>query len=180
MTQGGKSGARGLIRRFLRAERASVAVEFALTAIPFFALLFAIIEAGVIFFVSSTIENSLNDVARLIRTGQAQTANMTSTQLIQKVCDNVVIVSNCTDNLKLDVRTFSTFASVNFPSPIDKDGKLVTALQFNMGNAGDIVLIRAFYIWNVMSPLPTGLDNNSGSTRLIQSSVAFRNEPYTS
>ena len=46
--------------------------------------------------------------------------------------------------------------------------------------AGDIVLIRVFYIWNVMSPLPVGLTNNTSSTRLIQSSIAFRNEPYTS
>ncbi len=166
--------------RFMRAERASVAVEFALTAIPFFTLLFAIIEAGMIFFVSATIENSLNDVGRLIRTGQAQTGNMTATQLVQQICNNVVMVSNCTSNLKLDVRTYSTFASVAFPTPVDQNGNLVTTLQFNMGSAGDIVLIRAFYVWSVISPLPVGLANNTGSTRLIQSSIAFRNEPYTS
>ncbi|HUD52973.1 MAG TPA: TadE/TadG family type IV pilus assembly protein [Parvibaculum sp.] len=180
MTQDRTSGSDGLMRRFARATRASVAVEFALTAIPFFALLFAILEAGVIFFVNATIENSLNDVGRLIRTGQAQTGSMTQTQLIQRICDNVVLVSNCTANLKLDVRTYSTFGSVTFPAALDADGNIVTTLKFDMGNAGDIVLIRAFYKWSVMSPLPTGLANNSGNTRLIQSSIAFRNEPYTS
>jgi Flp pilus assembly protein TadG len=169
-----------LRRQFLRADRGSVAVEFALTAIPFFTLLFAIIEAGMIFFVNAQLDNALNDAARLIRTGQAQTANMTSTQLVQTICNNVVMVSSCTNNVKIDVRTYTSFSTVAFPSPVDNNGNIVTSLQFNMGNAGDIVLIRIYYIWNVMSPLPVGLTNNTSSTRLIQSSVAFRNEPYTS
>lgn len=169
-----------LKRRFVRSESGSVAMEFALTAIPFFTLLFAIIEAGMIFFINAELDNALSDVARLIRTGEAQTTSMTATQLIQNVCDEVVMVSNCTTNVKIDVRTFSTFASVNFPPPVDADGNIVNTLQFSMGNAGDIVLIRIYYIWNIVSPLPIGLANNTAGTRLIQSSVAFRNEPYTS
>ncbi len=169
-----------LKRRFARSEGGSVAMEFALTAIPFFTLLFAIIEAGMIFFINAELDNALNDAGRLIRTGQAQTASMTATQLVQTICDEVVMVSDCTNNVKIDVRTFSTFASVNFPSPVDADGNLVNSLQFSMGNAGDIVLIRIYYIWNIVSPFPVGLANNTAGTRLIQSSVAFRNEPYTS
>jgi hypothetical protein len=49
-----------------------------------------------------------------------------------------------------------------------------------MGGAGDIVLIRAFYVCNIMSPFATGLANYTSTSRLLQSSVAFRNEPYTS
>lgn len=169
-----------LKRRFVRSEHGSVAIEFALTAVPFFTLLFAIVEAGMIFFVNAELDNALNDAARLIRTGQAQTANMTSTQLVQNICDDVVMVSNCTTNVKIDVRTFSSFASVSFPPPVDADGNIVNSLQFSMGNAGDIVLIRVYYIWNIVSPLPVGLANNTAGTRLLQSSVAFRNEPYTS
>lgn len=180
MTRNWISPATKLKRRFARSERGSVAIEFALTAIPFFTLLFAIAEAGMIFFVNAELDNALNDAGRLIRTGQAQTASMTATQIVQNICDNVVMVSNCTENVKIDVRTYSTFASVSFPSPVDEDGNIANALQFSMGNAGDIVLIRIYYIWNVMSPLPVGLTNNTSSTRLIQSSVAFRNEPYTS
>jgi hypothetical protein len=92
----------------------------------------------------------------------------------------VVFVSNCTNNLKLDVRTYSSFSSVAFPTPVDSDGNIVNTLQFDMGQAGDIVLVRAFYDWSILSPMPTGLANNTGTSRLIQSSVAFRNEPYAS
>lgn len=180
MTQNEQTKRNGLLHRFARANHASVAVEFAMTALPFFMVLFAIIEGGIVFFATATLENGVNDVGRLIRTGQAQTANMTSAQLVQKICSEVVFMSNCTNTLKLDVRTYSSFSSVAFPSPVDADGKLVSTLQFNTGSAGDIVLIRAFYVWNILGPLPTGLANNTATSRLIQSSTAFRNEPYTS
>jgi Flp pilus assembly protein TadG len=168
-------------RRFVRDARGSVAIEFALTAIPFFTLLFAIFEAGMVFFASATLDQALNDAARLIRTGQAQTAGTTATQLTTTVCNNVALLTNCTSNLKLDVRVYTSFSSVAYPGVTGSTGTVdPSKLQFNMGNAGDIVLIRAFYVWNIMSPFTTGLANNTDGTRLIQSSVAFRNEPYSS
>jgi len=168
-------------RRFMCDAKGSVAVEFALTAIPFFTLLFAIIEAGVIFFATATLDQAVNDAGRLIRTGQAQTANMTKTQLTKDICDKVVLLSNCTTDLKLDVRVYANFSSVAFPSVQDSSGNLKdSSLAFSLCAAGDIVLVRAFYMWSIMSPFSTGLANNTSGTRLIQSSVAFRNEPYTS
>ena len=169
---------------FASNERGSVAVEFALTAIPFFVLLFAILEAGIVFFATATLDQAVNDAGRLIRTGQAQTAGVTEQQLTQTICDNVVFLSGCTTNLKIDVRVYTNFSSVAFPSVLGTDGAVQNnKLAFSMGNAGDIVLIRAFYVWPIWSPFPTGLANNGGTTsptRLIQSSVAFRNEPFTS
>ncbi len=101
--------------------------------------------------------------------------------MIQKICDNVVLLSSCTTKLKIDVRVFTNFSSVSFASVMDSSGAVKdTSLIFNMGAAGDIILVRAFYVWSIMSPFSTGLDNNTSGTRLIQSSVAFRNEPYTS
>ena len=169
---------------FASNERGSVAVEFALTAIPFFVLLFAILEAGIVFFATATLDQAVNDAGRLIRTGLAQTAGVTEQQLTQTICDNVVFLSGCTTNLKIDVRVYTNFSSVAFPSVLGTDGAVQNnKLAFSMGNAGDIVLIRAFYVWPIWSPFPTGLANNGGTTsptRLIQSSVAFRNEPFTS
>lgn len=168
-------------RRFVCDAGGSVAIEFALTAIPFFILLFAIFEAGMVFFASSTLEQALNDTARTIRTGQAQTAGKTVAQMKTDICNKVALLSNCTTKLQLDVRVYSSFSGVAYPTVTNASGAVdPTKLAFNMGSAGDIVLIRAFYIWNIMSPFTTGLSNNTSGTRLIQTSVAFRNEPYTS
>ena len=183
-TQNTSLKSRKLHRRFARNAKGSVAVEFALTAIPFFALLFAILEAGVIFFASATLDQSLNDQARLIRTGQAQTAGTTAAQLKSAICANAVFLTNCSQNLALDVRVYDKFANVSDPALVKDDGSVDNSkLKFNMGNAGDIVMIRALFNWSIMSPLPTGLANNSGasgSVRLLQSTTVFRNEPYTS
>lgn len=50
------ASARDVWRRFRRNGRGSAAVEFALVAPVFFALLFAIIETGVMFFGSQQLE----------------------------------------------------------------------------------------------------------------------------
>jgi Flp pilus assembly protein TadG len=173
-----------LRRGFARDPRGSVAVEFALTAIPFFTLLFAILEAGIIFFASATLDQAVNDQARLIRTGQAQTAGRTVAQIKTAICNSTVFLSNCTGKLSVDVRVYDKFASVTNPNLVKSDGSVdASKLKFDMGGSGDIVMIRVLFNWSIMSPLPTGLANNggaSGSVRLLQSTAVFRNEPYTS
>ena len=67
-------------RRFRRNGRGSAAVEFALVAPVFFALLFAIIETAIMFFASQALETMTQESARLVLTGQAQTASLTRAQ----------------------------------------------------------------------------------------------------
>jgi Flp pilus assembly protein TadG len=64
-------------RAISRDRRGSVAIEFSLIAIPFFMLLFGVLEVGIIFFGSSMLEKATADAGRLIRTGQAQEQQMT-------------------------------------------------------------------------------------------------------
>ena len=61
---------RNAIRRFRRNRRGSAAVEFALVAPVFFALLFAIIETGLMFFAGQVLETGTQDSARLMYTHQ--------------------------------------------------------------------------------------------------------------
>src|ERR1700755_2096632 len=67
---------RKTLRRFGRSRRGSAAVEFALVAPVFFALLFAIIESAIVFFAGQVLETITQDSARLIATGQAQTGQV--------------------------------------------------------------------------------------------------------
>jgi Flp pilus assembly protein TadG len=66
------ASARKVLRRFRRSRRGSVAVEFALVAPVFFALLFAIIEIAIVFFADQTLETVAQGSARYVMTGQAQ------------------------------------------------------------------------------------------------------------
>ncbi len=68
---------RNALRRFRRHRAGSAAVEFALVAPVFFALLFAIIETGILFFADQVLETVTQESARLVMTGRAQAAAYT-------------------------------------------------------------------------------------------------------
>jgi hypothetical protein len=80
LTESRFPAARALRRRLLRFrrdERGATVIEFGLVALPFFGLLFAIIETALVFFAGQALETAVSNAARLIRTGQAQSAGYT-------------------------------------------------------------------------------------------------------
>jgi len=167
------------LSRFKRATDGSSVVEFALVALPFFLLLYAIFDVALIFFASTTLENGIMAAARQIRTGQAQAANMTAAQFRSLVCDEVSVLLSCDARLGLDVRKFSGFGSVTLPAALDESGNLTGDLTFDPGSAGDVVVVRAFYTWPMMTPTAgMSFANMSGGHRLLEASMAFRNEPF--
>lgn len=165
-------------RRFRDAQDGAAAVEFALVSLPFLLLLLATVETFVVFFAASDLEGAVNQAARLIRTGQVQSANMTEAQYKQVICDRFFLASDCSANLRIDVRTFQNFNNVNFDDPLTAGGALRNNFTFQPGVAGDIILVRAFYSWQIAVPGNIGLDNMAGNKRLLSSSMAFRNEPF--
>ncbi|MEQ8594668.1 MAG: pilus assembly protein [Parvibaculum sp.] len=174
----GRFGKRRNCRGFCRTESGSVAVEFALLAVPFFALLFALIETCIIYFATSNLDSVVANAGRLVRTGQVQHGNMTESDFRNIICDQMTLISDCDAGLRVDVRNFSAFNNVSFPPLIDEDGNMVGNTVFQPGDAGDIVLVRVFYSWGVLSPSMIGLSNLEGGGRVIAASVAFRNEPF--
>ncbi len=168
-----------LLSRFKRAESGTTAMEFSFVALPFFLLLYAIIDVSLIFFASTTLENGIIGAARQIRTGEAQAANMTSEQFRTLVCDQVSMLLSCDARLGLDVRKFDGFGGVALPAALDENGNLGGNLIFDPGTAGDVVVVRAFYTWPMLTPtVGTQFANMSGGHRLLEASIAFRNEPF--
>ena len=171
--------ARAFARRFWRRREGSTAVEFALVAMPFFMLMLAIFETTAVYFASSTLENAVNDAARMIRTGQTQVSNMDASQFRQMICDRVAALLRCDSSLVVDVRSFNQFDNVSFPNPLNPDGTLKNDQQFSPGGAGDVVLVRVFYTWHLVTPLiGATLANMSDNRRLVMAASAFRNEPF--
>jgi Flp pilus assembly protein TadG len=180
------------------ANKGSAALEFAFVAPAFFLLLMGTIEAGVIFFAQSSLQNAVNDTARLVRTGQSacftkDSSNkclpMTVDQFRAQVCSEVsALLQNCTadingnSDLQFDVTAYpSGFTGATNSSPLNAQGKLPNLTAFNMGNACDVVLVRAFYRWPVFTPmLSFFLADMADNKHLLATAAAFRNEPYVS
>src|SRR6266571_791374 len=115
---GSTAALRSVLRRFRRNRRGSAAVEFALVAPVFFALLFAIIETALVFFASQVLETVTQNSARMIMTGQAQTAAYTQAQFATYVCNQVPALFTC-GNISIDVQSYPAFSSVAINSQID-------------------------------------------------------------
>ena len=169
----------GLLRRFGSGRSGATAVEFAMIAAPFFFLLFAMIEIAAVFFTGTVLENAVLEASRQIRTGQAQSGGMSQAGFRQEVCDRIGVVGSC-DWLEIDVKVFQDFGDVDQSSPIDEGGEMDTSdFGWDPGDAGDIVLVRVFYRWSLLTPNFGGaLSNMKDNQRLISAATVFRNEPF--
>jgi Flp pilus assembly protein TadG len=170
-----------------RGTSGTVAIEFAMIAPVFFLLLFATLETGMVYFADMVLANGVQATARLIRTGQAQAQNMSATEFRQRLCTEISFMLKCdSSQLLIDVRSFNSFSGANFPQPLDAQGNANAGLNsFQPGGSSQIsggspiVLVRAFYIWQLMTPMFANYyANMPGGKRMIAASVAFRNEPF--
>ncbi|MGY8632435.1 pilus assembly protein [Bradyrhizobium sp. 14AA] len=181
---------RAALRRFCGNRRGSAAIEFALVAPVFFALLFAIIETALMFFASQVLETMTQSSARVVLTGQAQSGSVTAcavsgvsmpcTQSTFKsyVCSQIPALFDCS-KLYVDVTSFSSFSAVTLSSHIDGSGSFDTNTGYSPGSAGDIVVVRLFYQWPLfVTGLGFNISNLAGNKRLLVATAAFKNEPY--
>src|SRR5688572_33332356 len=172
-------------RRFLavravhlvRKQDGSAAVEFGMVAMPFLALIFAIMETALVFFAGQALETAVQDSARLIMTGQAQSQGFSQSAFKNAVCQKIYGLFDCQAGVHIDVKTYPSFSSVNLAPPLDAGGNFQNNFSYQPGGPGDIVVVRLFYQWPVFVAL---LQNMTGNKRLLVATSAFRNEPYAS
>jgi|HubBroStandDraft_2_1064218.scaffolds.fasta_scaffold34846_2 Flp pilus assembly protein TadG len=173
---------RRAVSGFAAARGGATVVEFGIISLPFLALLFSIMELGLIFMASITIESATVTAARQIRTGQLQQGSSNSAAGFKTlICNGMswISVSDCMTNLSVDVRTYSSFAAINVAPPIAGNAIDQTQLTFDDGAACSIVLVRVFYPWTLITPvLEPGLPNLGPTQRLLTTAIVFRNENY--
>lgn len=173
---------RRLVRRFMRRQDGAAAVEFALVALPFLALIFAILETALVFFAGQSLDAAAAEAGRLIMTGQAQTGGFDQAAFKNAVCQDISGLFDCKNGVYVDVRTYSDFSAsttaVN-TSPIQSGKFDPTKVQYNAGGPGDIVVVTLYYEWPIyVTLLGNHLDNLSDGKRLLVATSVFRNEPY--
>lgn len=177
-----------LARRFARHQGGVAAIEFAFIAVPFLALLFAILETALVFFASQTLEAAVADSARLIMTGQAQTGVSTQTGSIgytQKDFHDAVCAKlqgglfDCTNGIYVNVQNYSSFGNVSTTPPVNNGQLVTTNMAYQPGGPGDIEVVQVYYQWPIyVSLLGLSLANLNNNYRLLVATAVFRNEPY--
>ncbi|UWM75514.1 pilus assembly protein [Rhizobium sp. WSM4643] len=193
--------------RFLRfralagSREGAAAIEFALLAIPYFLVIFAILETFVAFAAEELVSNGVDTMSRRMRTGQitynlGRTTDMNQAQFRQAFCDEISILIRCSasevatpSKLYLDVQTFSAFSAIPTTIPklsTDRYADINTAaFKYAPGGAGTINMVRAYYRWEIITDLVRPYistirpsDGSMPSQYLIVATAAFQNEQY--
>lgn len=171
-----------LFKRFRTDNRGSVAIEFALIALPFFLLIFAVVEVTLSFTAEQVMSNTADDIARQLRTGQLKTTDVSdASKLKALVCPRLLMAATPCPDLEVDLQTYATFKTVPTTIPLKSDNDVdVSTLRVNPGGAGTINQLRLFYRWPILTDLmKTRIASiqNQGKT-LLFSTVTWQNEPY--
>lgn len=175
-----------LLRGFSRNRGGSAAVEFALIAPLFFALIFAIIETALVFFAGQMLETGTQDTARMLFTNQGQNSgwSLDPKKFKDDLCSRVSVLLDC-DSLAFDVRSYPAGTPADLSSPINAQGQFdPTVLSYSLppSNSPNLVVVRTFYQWPLFV---TGLGYNladigrgtNNSKKLLTATSAFRVEP---
>ena len=168
-----------LIWQFGRREEGATAVEFALVAFPFIALLMVIFESAIVMFTDISLQNGVTAASRLIRTGQVQTQGMSQSAFRKILCDNVASYIDCS-KIRIDV-TKSTTPVVNGVDQQTVDDK-TDPERWQTSGPSDWVLVQARYDWKLFIPQISMLSNykngQNEEMRRLTAGALFRNEPY--
>jgi Flp pilus assembly protein TadG len=164
------------IARLGPAEQGASAVEFALIAPAFIAILVAIFQVAVFLFAQQALQNAASEAGRTLMTGQA--ASDTQAAFKTAICNNYLptILFKC--NSLIVIVQSGSGASTAMPA-LYSNGQPITNFAYSPGQPGDTVVVQLVYPWStVMGPLGFALSNLPNGAAEMMGVTAFRVEPY--
>lgn len=173
-------------KRFWRNTRGVTAVEFAMVAPVFFFAMGAVVETGLMLFTEYVLQSSVQEAARKIRTGQAQTAGMNAGAFKTEICKLANAVMDCNASVKVYVKSAATFSALKttVPSYLNVGtsyGGTPSSTSYDCGGPSQPVAVIATYDWNIVLPFMSAFGNvDNNKKRRIAGFAMFQNEPFPS
>lgn len=175
---------RGLLRRFGRHDGGSAVIEFAVLALPFFLLVFAILESSISFAAQQMLANATDDMARQFRTGQQRPDDLVRNENLMKefICERIrfVVAKDC-PGLLIDLKSYDTFEQAAASRiPLTSDGDLdEDRFGVDLGRSGAKNQLRVFYRWPVLTDfMRKSTTNLPDGKALLYAMVTWQNEPF--
>ena len=167
-----------LLRSLTKDRKGSAAIEFAILALPFFVVIFAIAEIAVMYFVDSGLDAALHKAVRQVRVGVAKSGSWNVEKFKDVVCGELSYSFNCASQLKVRATIITNMASITKASPIT-EGNLAVTEDFSLGDSGSYVLVQAFLPWNPTFKLYTiSSAKLSDGSYVLGSAELIKNEPF--
>jgi Flp pilus assembly protein TadG len=173
-----------LWRSFLRDRDAAAAVEFGLVAMPFFGLLFAMMQTALVFWSTQVLETAVANASRDIYTEQFATANgdtldpaVLKTRFKTRLCDEVKGLFDCAGKVDIDVQVVSDFSSASFSPPVVNKAYNASNFGFQMPQRNQVVVVRASLEYPTFAAIGNPATTLASGNQLIMATAAFRTEP---
>lgn len=171
------------VKRLTADNKGGAAVEFAMVSPLFFAFLFSLFEAGLLFTRIAIIEDATQAASRQIYTGAAQSGGMTQTDIANMICTGTSGFVSCADSIEVEVQTVTGFNALPTTDAVcDESGDDINpTTTFNPGAQQEIVFVRVCVTVPILTPglgLGLALPKTANDNYAIVTSLAFVNEPF--
>ncbi|MFO7919891.1 pilus assembly protein [Rhodobacteraceae bacterium W635] len=169
------------IFRFARREDANATVEFVIVFPVIIMLFIAAFETSMLLTRQVMLERTLDQSVRHLRLTTG--LSVTHDEIRENICDNTVVLNNCTETLVLDLRPIDqeTYALPDYHTMcLGQDGEVHPANRFNPGGQNELMLIRACARVDRILPisgLGLQLTRDDAGAIHVTAATIFVNEP---
>ena len=157
------------------------AVEFAMVAPLFFAIVFSCFEAGWIMVQQTMLDRAVDLVVREIRIAPDGLTFDQST-IRNKICKETIVIQNCENTLLVEMIPINKPG--DFPSDsarcVNRKTNINPVFRYTPGARSQVVFMRSCVIVDLLTPLmglALALPKDSSGGFALVSSTAFMNEP---
>lgn len=183
--------------RLLRSKDGAAAIEFAILAVPYFLIVFAIIETFVAYTAEQLVANAVDTMGRKLRTGNItynhgnSTTDKSAAEFRTILCGEISILIRCSPaeittptKLFLDVKSYNEFSDMPTALPRTSSGDLnAVSFTYSPGGPNTKNMLRVYYKWDIITdllrPYISNIRPSQGSSYfLIVETSVFKNEEY--
>jgi Flp pilus assembly protein TadG len=175
----------GRKRSFRKSQDGVTAIEFAMVGPVFFLMLGVTLETGIMMFTEYVLQTSVQEAARIVRTGQAHEQKMSASKFKESVCRLMGKMVDCNGKVTvyLDSKANFTGLSTSTPNYLSigpADDGTPSPTTFTCGAPGQSVALIATYDWKFYIPYFMNYfgNKNGNKTRRMAGFAMFQNEPY--
>lgn len=173
-----------VVRRGLVDRRGAAAVEFALVAPPFLALMMSTFEVGWFYFATSQVDAATLESARILRTGEVLRRNLSKEEFFAEVCPHLRVFGDCGALMTVEVTRYDTFAELAADTSqavcANDEPAEIAALAYEPGTDNQVVRLRICMVYKTINPtIGVNVSDSDQGTRRLFSSYIVRVEPQT-
>jgi Flp pilus assembly protein TadG len=177
---------RALALRFRKSTSGVTAIEFAMIIPMFMLVLGVMMETGIMMFTEYVLQTSVQEAARLVRTGQAQEAKYSSATFKTAVCRIAKVIMSCESKVTIYMKAgvkfddFVNDASNSFMAVGVKPDGTFPPTTFKCGKPNEVVSLIATYDYKFTMPYFMHYFGNlqNGNVRRMAGFAMFKNEPF--